>query len=239
MAFFERDRIKLYYEEHGDGFPVLLFAPGGPRSAVSFWEDGPFNPITELAPHFRVIAMDQRNAGQSMAPVSADDGWHSYTGDHLALLDHLGIERTHVMGACIGGPYCLGLMQTVPDRVTAGVLQQTIGLDNNREIFYKMFQTWADDIKSDHPEADDAAWKSFKSNMYDGDLDFNVGREFVKHCTVPMLVLMGDDAYHPQITSRTIAEIAPNATLVEQWKAPEDGAVGKIVEFLIANTPSA
>lgn len=239
MAFFERDQIKIYYEEHGDGFPVLLFAPGGPRSAINFWEDGPFNPITELAPYFRVIAMDQRNAGQSTAPVSGDDGWHSYTADHLALLDHLGIERTHVMGACIGGPYCLGLMQTAPDRVTAGVLQQTIGLDNNREIFYKMFQAWADDIEGVHPEANDAAWQSFKSNMFDGDLDFNVGSEFVKSCSVPMLILMGDDAYHPQITSRTIAEIAPNAMLIEQWKAPEDDTVNKIVNFLTTNTPSA
>ena len=54
-----------------------------------------------------------------------------------------------------------------------------------------------------------------------------------------MLVLMGDDAYHPQATSREIAELAPNATLVEQWKAPErDGTVGKVIEFLKANTPT-
>ena len=39
-----------------------------------------------LSPHFRVIAMDQRNAGASRAPVSADDGWHTYTRDQLALL---------------------------------------------------------------------------------------------------------------------------------------------------------
>ena len=101
-----------------------------------------------------------------------------------------------------------------------------------------MFQAWADDIESDHPEADHAAWQSFKSNMFDGELDFNVGSEFVKKCSVPMLILMGDDVYHPQITSRKIAEIAPNARLIEQWKSPEDGAVEKIVEFLTTNTPS-
>ncbi len=237
MALFEREGVTLYYEEHGDGFPVLLFAPGGMRSAVPFWEGGPFNPITALAPHFRVIAMDQRNAGQSTAPVSPDDGWHSYTSDHIALMDHLGIERTHVLGGCIGGPYCLGLMQAAPGRVAAAVLQQTIGLDNNRELFYEMFQTWADAIKDAHPEADETAWQRFKSNMYDGEFDFNVGRDFVATCTVPMLVLMGDDAYHPQITSREIAEIAANATLVEQWTSPEDGTVERVIEFLKANTP--
>jgi len=238
MPFFERESVKLHYEQHGEGFPVLLFAPGGMRSAIPFWDRSPFNPITELSRNFRVVAMDQRNAGQSTAPVSAGDGWHTYTADHVALLDHLGIEQTHVMGGCIGGPYCLGLMQAEPDRVSAAVLQQSIGFDGNRELFYEMFQGWADEIKDAHPEADDAVWRSFRSNMYDGDFDFNVGREFVKSCDVPMLVLMGDDAYHPQSTSRAIAQLAAHATLVEQWKSPEqDGTVEKVVEFLQAHTP--
>ncbi len=239
MPLLERDAVKLYYEQHGEGFPVLLFAPGGMRSAVSFWEGSTVNPITELSSHFRVIAMDQRNADQSKAPVSADDGWHTYTEDHIALLDHLGVERTHVIGGCIGGPYALGLMKAAPGRVTAAVLQQTIGFDGNRALFYEMFQTWADEIKDDHPEADEGVWQSFKSNMYDGDFDFNVGRDFVKRCDVPMLVLMGDDSYHPQATSREIARLAPNATLVERWKSPEeDRTVEKIIEFLQANTPT-
>lgn len=238
MATFERDGITLYYEDHGAGFPVLLFAPGGMRSTVTFWEGSQFNPIVELSTRFRVIAMDQRNAGRSRAPVSADDGWHTYTADHIALLDHLGIERTHLLGGCIGGPYCLGLIQAAPERVASAVLQQSIGFEDNRQIFYDMFQGWADDIAPDHPEADEAAWRSFRSNMYDGDFDFNVGRDFVASCETPMLVLMGSDPYHPESTSREIARIAPNATLVERWKSPaEDGTVAKVIDFLEAHTP--
>ena len=238
MAIFERDGITLYYEDHGAGFPVLLFAPGGMRSAVTFWEGSQFNPIVELSTRFRVIAMDQRNAGRSRAPVSADDGWHTYTADHIALLDHLGIERTHLLGGCIGGPYCLGLIQAAPGRVASAVLQQSIGFEDNREIFYEMFQGWADAIAADHPEADEAAWRSFRSNMYDGDFDFNVGRDFVASCETPMLVLMGSDPYHPESTSREIAALAPNATLVERWKSPaEDGTVATVIEFLEAHTP--
>ena len=62
----------LHYIEHGGGFPVLLFAPGGMRSASSFWKSAPWNPVTELADEFRVISMDQRNAGRSTAPISPD-----------------------------------------------------------------------------------------------------------------------------------------------------------------------
>jgi pimeloyl-ACP methyl ester carboxylesterase len=238
MPVFERDNIKIYYEETGEGFPVLLFAPGGMQSTINYWHESKFNAIDELDSDFRVIAMDQRNAGQSVAPVSGCDTWDTYTRDHIALLDHLGIEKTHVMGGCIGGPYCLGMMKAAPGRVVAGVLQQSIGFDNNRDLFYEMFQSWADAIKDDHPEASETDWESFRSNMYGGDLDFNVGREFVKNCPTPMLVLMGSDAYHPEVTSREIAELAPQATLVENWKSPEDRTALKVIDFLKAHSPA-
>ncbi|MDE0223702.1 MAG: alpha/beta hydrolase [Gammaproteobacteria bacterium] len=237
MAYFTRGDVSIHYEIHGDGFPVLLIAPGGMRSAIEFWADGPFNPIETLSEHFRVIAMDQRNAGSSTAPVSASDGWHTYTADQIGLLDHLGVERAHLMGACIGGPYVLGIIQSAPGRVASAVLQQSIGYDGDREIFYAMFQGWADAIADQHPEADEAAWRSFRSNMYDGDFDFNVGQDFVRTVSTPLLVLMGDDAYHPQAISRAIAAAAPNAQLVENWKSPEDGAAARVTGFLQAHTP--
>lgn len=230
MPTFTRDDITIYYEVHGTGFPILLFAPGGMRSALSYWQSSPFNPIQVLAPHFQVIAMDQRNAGQSTAPISGNDGWHSYTADHIALLDHLEVARCHVLGGCIGGPYCFGLMQAQPERVAGAVIQQTIGLDNNREAFYEMFDTWAVDLSG--VEAVDLA--QFRSNMYDGEFLLNVDEDFVRQCQNPLLVLMGNDLYHPQSISRRIAEIAPNATLVESWHEPEvvDQTVQDIIKFL-------
>jgi len=123
MPVFERAGVSLYYEEYGSGYPLLLFAPGGMRSSIDFWRRSPFDPTAELAKDFRVIAMDQRNAGRSRAPVSAADGGETYAGDHLALLDHLGAHRAHVMGGCIGSSYCLGLIKLAPDRVSAAVLQ--------------------------------------------------------------------------------------------------------------------
>ena len=45
MAHFQDQDVDLHYEIYGDGFPVLLFAPGGMRSAMDFWAHGPWNPI--------------------------------------------------------------------------------------------------------------------------------------------------------------------------------------------------
>jgi len=65
MPSFRRDEAVIHYEESGRGFPVLTFAPTGLQSTIEVWgqPSAPINPITELAPPFRVIAMDQRNAG--------------------------------------------------------------------------------------------------------------------------------------------------------------------------------
>jgi hypothetical protein len=56
---------------------------------------------------------------------------------------------------------------------------------------------------------------------------------------VPLLVLMGNDIYHPTATSREIAEVAPNARLIERWKDPELVAdtVQSVRAFLLASTP--
>jgi pimeloyl-ACP methyl ester carboxylesterase len=239
MPTFERDDIQLYYEEYGQGFPVLLIAPGGMRSAISFWEGTPWNPIEQLAPTYRVIAMDQRNAGKSVAPIRATDSWHVYTQDQLALLDHLGVNQFHVAGMCIGGPYIMGLIEAAPQRVASAVLFQSIGLDNNRQAFFEMFDSWADELKPVRTEVSAEAWESFKTSMYSGDFLFNVSRDFVAKCETPLLVLLGTDLYHPESTSRELAALAPNATLIEHWKEPEHQPAAKqaVERFLAEHTP--
>jgi pimeloyl-ACP methyl ester carboxylesterase len=241
MPTFRRGGVSLYYETSGAGFPVLLFAPGGMRSSIEFWQRSPWNPIEALSPRFRVIAMDQRNAGRSTAPVTANDGWHSYAQDHVALLDHLGIERCHVLGGCIGGPYCLGVIAAAPERVCAAVLQQPIGFDgDNRQAFYDMFDGWANELRLKRPDVDPATWNVFRDRMYGGDFVFNVGRDFVRNCATPLLVLLGNDRYHPAMTSREIVELAPNAELVERWKEPDviEQTIARVQSFLAQHTPN-
>jgi pimeloyl-ACP methyl ester carboxylesterase len=238
MPFADVGQARLYYEEHGSGFPVLLIAPGGMRSAMSFWENAPWNPIEHLSTDYRVIAMDQRNAGQSTAPVRSSDGWPVYTADQLGLMDALGIDKFHVFGMCIGGSYAMGLIEAAPERVASAVMLQPIGLHENRQVFYGLFDEWVAGLKPEHPDVAPETWQSFKTAMYGGDFLFNVSRDFVAACETPLLVLMGNDVYHPEDTSRAIAALAPNATLVEAWKTPEHVKAAKAVvaTFLAENS---
>jgi pimeloyl-ACP methyl ester carboxylesterase len=78
------DGARIYYEIHGRGFPLLLFAPGGVSSQISFWESSAVNPF-DFADEFMVIGMDQRNAGRSPAPLAAPS-WEDHCADQRAVL---------------------------------------------------------------------------------------------------------------------------------------------------------
>jgi pimeloyl-ACP methyl ester carboxylesterase len=245
----ERDGATIHYDVHGEGYPLVLFAPGGLNSIAQLWRERPgspgerlpwIDPTTELAPHFQVIAMDQRNAGRSSGPVGPADGWATYTADHLALLDHLGLERVHVMGGCIGSSYALALCQAAPGRVTAAVLQNPIGLSNgNRDAFIDMFDGWAKELVSRRADVSEPDLAAMRERMFGGDFVFSVDRDFVRSCQVPFLVLAGNDVFHPTATAREIADLAPDAELVVEWAGPDhhDATLAKVRAFLSDRTP--
>ena len=249
MAVMERDGTRISYEVTGTGWPLVLFAPGGMSSVARLWReraDAPgvpmpwIDPPTDLSGDFRVVAMDQRNAGASSAPVTAADGWATYTADHLALMDHLGIGRTHLMGGCIGSSYCLGVIGSAPERVTAAVLQNPIGLSaDNRDAFYAMFDGWAEELAARRPDVTPAALAGFRERMFGGDFVFSADRDLVRRCPVPLLVLSGNDHFHPRAVAEEIAELAPDAELVIEWAGPErhDETLALVRDFLLRHTP--
>lgn len=239
MPTLEHGPATLRYETWGDGPPVLLLAPGGLRnSRIETWAAAPWNPIEVLSARHRVIAMDQRNTGTSFAPIAAGDGWSSYLDDQLAVMDHLGIERFAVLGMCIGGAFIMKLLETVPQRISAAVALQPIGQVDNRDAFRGIFDDWRASIEGEHPEADDAAWASLWSNLFGGDdLLWSVPDAALPAIHTPLLVLRGKDQYHPSRASEHLAATAPAATLIEQWKEPEQvpAARAAVDAFLAAH----
>src|SRR5436309_15188701 len=112
MPTFTRPDAEIYYEAHGSGFPLLLFAAGGLKSQLDYWRQSPsnpsapppwMNPMADLSSRFTVIGMDQRNAGKSRGPVTEPHGCRTCAADHLALTNDLGQRGVHDMGGCNGG----------------------------------------------------------------------------------------------------------------------------------------
>src|SRR5262249_22974060 len=63
MAFYEKGAVRIRYEEHGSGFPLLMIAGGGLNSSIKSLVDmSPFNPIAEFRNEYRCITFDLRNS---------------------------------------------------------------------------------------------------------------------------------------------------------------------------------
>jgi pimeloyl-ACP methyl ester carboxylesterase len=241
MPRFDNGETSIYYAEYGRGFPLLLIAPGAMNSTVEMWASAAINPLAVYAEDFRLIAMDQRNAGRSTGPLDVADPWGSFANDQLALLDHLGVGSFLVMGCCIGGSFVLKLIELAPMRVAAAVLEQPIGIANdNGPLFEAMWRTWGTHLAAERPDIDAAMLEEFGTRMWDGDFVISVDRDFVRSCSTPMLVLPGVDAYHPTATGREIAALAPRAEILEPWRDTTEHveqAVEAVRRFLRMHTP--
>lgn len=248
MSVFKRPDAEIYYEVHGSGFPLLLFAAGGLRSQASYWGHSPsdpnaappwMNPMADLSSRFTVIGMDQRNAGSSHGAVTSTHGWHTFASDHLALMDHLGHRRFAVMGGCIGSSYCLSLCELAPERIAAAVLQNPIGLHENRDTWDDIVSGFAKTMLARDPSLTEDVIQKFGHNMFGNDFVFSVSRDFVRRCPTPLLLQPGTDKPHPAATSAEIERLAPNLEVQKDWRAPMHLAesIRRVGDFLTRHTP--
>jgi pimeloyl-ACP methyl ester carboxylesterase len=244
MPVVERDEARIYYEEWGNGYPVLLLAPGGLNSAIPFWDHIQLDPIGSFADGFHVIAMDQRNAARSSGPLRPDDPWGMYAGDQLAVLDALGIEQAIVFGCCIGSSFVLKLTELAPGRVTAGVLMDPTGVvrppigpgwTDLGDFGPSMWLPWGEDLNAGGAGIDPRTLDAFGHGLFDPDFVFSVSRDFVRTIATPMLLLDGDDRTHPKAVSEELAAALPNVERIERWRgtaAVVDAARERVRAFL-------
>jgi pimeloyl-ACP methyl ester carboxylesterase len=243
MPYIESVDARIYYEEHGpgDGYPLLLLAPGGMNSTIDWWSRAAFNPLHTYATEFRMIAMDQRNAGSSTGPLDLEDPWGSYIGDQLRVLDHLGIATTHVMGCCIGCSYALKLVERAPDRTSAAVLEQPIGIfEDNVADLANVWRAWGTALLEKRDDVDMPTLEAFGRRMWQGDFVLSTSRDFVSKCPVPLFVLPGIDRVHPNAIGHEITRLAPDARMMDPWKDTSEHiseSAERIREFLRARTP--
>lgn len=238
MPYVEHADAKIYYEQVGSGFPVMTIAPGGLFSSISRWSQVEWNPLEFLSDSFTVIASDLRSSGKSYGQMSKNTSWKDLEADIIAVMDHAGINQAHVLGMCIGGAMTIGMLVNYSDRFVSGVPVQTIGVADNIAAFAENMGKWEKDyVLHSHPEDVDGLHQ-FWNNLLQGEFIFNsVSREDVKQIKQPLLVLQGNDVYHPQVISDEIAALAPHGELVTYWKQDKSAGQQRVKEFLLEHTP--
>ena len=248
MPFYEKGNVRIYYEEAGSGFPLLVIPGGGLNSTVAGLKTHPFNPFDEFANEFRVIAADLRNAkgGQSTGPLETGRAWDAYTDDHIGLMDHLGVREFMVLGFCIGGPFIWNLLKRAPERIIAAVLAQPSGFRPTMpDLFYQNnIKGWGPALCARRPDITMTMVDAFLSKMYRANADFvfTVTRDFVRACHTPVLVLPDDVPAHPYAVAMETVRLAPKAEVsIYPWKATKEQipqAVRQVRDFLRAHQPA-
>ena len=249
MPFFEKGSTRIYYEESGLGFPLMVIPGGGLNSSIASLDTSvPFNPMKTYWGDFRVIAADLRNAsgGQSTGPLEIDRPWDAYTEDQLGLMDHLGIDKFLVMGFCIGGPMIHNLLRLAPERILAACLMQPSGFRPEMpDIFYQNnIKGWGPPLCEKRPEITMDMVHDFLTSMYTSRADFvfTVTWDFVRNLQTPLLTAPDDVPAHPYEVAMEVASLAPNSEVtIYPWKDTQehvDEVVAHARRFLKAHEPA-
>ena len=117
-AHVEVHGLRLWVERGGDGPPLLLVP--GLGAGTWLWT----RVRATLARHFSLVMPELRGGGRSDKP-DARYTVPGFAADLVALLDALGVERTHVLGASLGGFVAQHLAATHPERVDRLILVGT------------------------------------------------------------------------------------------------------------------
>ncbi|AYC30329.1 alpha/beta fold hydrolase [Paenisporosarcina cavernae] len=232
MKKFEHNGIQLAYEEFGQGEPLLLLH-GLTGNRHMFDEE-----VEVFQKYFRTIVLDARGHGDSDRPTAYDLKDHIY--DVLALLEHLGISETNLLGVSMGSYIAQGIAIVAPEKIKRLILVATKsegktssmqalfqkhedeleGLDFNRKLL-KVSPYMFHDLTAVGKWSREAAKKAkpmsaeeiAAANHALRGFDF---RDDLNRIQAITLVISGDhDGLNPPEAGRATAQGIPNATFIE------------------------
>ena len=119
MPYVNVNDIKMYYEIHGEGFPLVMIM--GLSANIDWWHP-PI--IEEISKYYKAIIFDNRGAGRTDKPKK-EYSIKEFAEDTIGLMDALKIEKAHVLGVSMGGMIAQEIVLNHPDRVQKLVLGAT------------------------------------------------------------------------------------------------------------------
>lgn len=210
----ELNGVDIYYELYGAGDPVILLHGG--LGNGTYWA----NQIPVLAQTRQVIVMDSRGHGRSSfdaTPITYD----LMSADVLALLDHLEIERTDLVGWSDGGIIGLDIALSNPERLNkviaygANFDPSGVRLDvGTNDYFNAYIERAAEDYLKLSPAPE--RWDEFLaniSNMWATEPNWTM--EQIASITTDFLILDGEIEEAIDLNqTKLMALLMPNAVLM-------------------------
>ena len=163
MPAAEINGIKIYYEIHGEGDPVIF--GNGVFSNTLGW--GYQHPV--FSKEYQVILYDMRGQGQSEKP-EGDYSFDLHAEDQKALLDELGITEVHHVGISYGAELGLVFALKYPDMLRSLVVCSSVSFVG--PLLYNMCQLWRSACVLEDPEI-----------FYYATVPLNFGETFIRENT--------------------------------------------------------
>jgi len=117
--FFDSAGVRIHYVIEGKGEPVVLIHGFAVDIASNWAEPGI---IKGLADRYEVIAIDNRGHGRSDRPHDPQQYGVNMVSDVTRLLDHLNIQKAHIVGYSMGGNIAGVFLTDHPERVRTAIL---------------------------------------------------------------------------------------------------------------------
>ena len=146
--FFDSAGVRIRYVEQGQGPAIVLMHGYTGTADRHFIANGVF---ANLARDHRAIAIDLRGHGKSGKPTVARAYGDEMARDVVRLLDHLKIQRAHVLGYSLGGFIASRLATLHPDRLISIVYAASLPLRTTDTFMDKFAEESVRELESDLP----------------------------------------------------------------------------------------
>lgn len=210
--------IRIYYEEYGEGEPLLLLH--GNSTSIGLFE----KQIPVFSKQFKVIAVDTRGQGKS-----SEDGkrytYDLFADDMNALLDYLKLDSVNIVGWSDGGNTGLIMAMKYPKKVKKLVTMGAVIFIDNTVVDKWVFKELAKQKKE--LKTDSTAWAANRLRLIELLLtEPKHSFEELRSINCPVLVVAGEKDIVREEHTKGIAANIPNSTLMiapkEKHEFPSD-----------------
>ena len=134
--------IDLHYQAYGEG-DTIVFAHGAGGNLLSWWQQIPY-----FSQNYQCVTFDHRGFGHSIDELEGP-GTDAFVDDLAGLLDHLNVDRAHLVAQSMGGRTMLGFAVAHPHRTRSLVMADTVGGMAVEEVS-ELHRRWRDS----HPSSE-------------------------------------------------------------------------------------